>query len=269
GEVGLIDVYNSLKPYPEGVAIKALRIVQLLPKTTPLANQPRVGFGDQKSARAILGTVPVEADGSAYFKLPVNIPVYFQAIDGDGLAVQSMRSATYVHPGEKLVCNGCHEKRHGAPLIPDHYPTAMKRQPSEITPEVAGARPFSYPLLVQPVLNRKCVPCHQKQKKAPDLRMGDLAKNPNHFYTSYRSLRPHAFFFDNAVYTTPRTIPGQFGARASKLYQMLSKGHHDVTLSKDEMHRITLWLDSNSDFFGSYENIDAQAKGEVVAPTMQ
>ena len=50
---------------------------------------------------------------------------------------------------------------------------------------------------------------------------------------------------------------------------MLAKGHNDVKLSKEDMHRITLWLDSNSDFFGSYENIGAQAKGEVVAPTME
>jgi hypothetical protein len=268
-EVGLINVYNSLKDFPEGAKIKALRIIQLLPKTTPHYNRPRIGFGDQKSARSILGTVPVEADGSAYFKMPVDIPIYFQALDEQGLAIQSMRSATYVHPGERLVCNGCHEKRHGAPVAPRHYPTAMKRLPSKITPDVAGSNPFSYPILVQPVLDSKCVPCHLKNKKAPDLRIGDLEKNKSHFYTSYKSLQPYAFFFNNAAFTTPRTIPGQFGARASKLYKMLAKGHNDVKLTKEEMHRITLWLDSNSDFFGSYENILEQAKGKVVAPTME
>ena len=55
----------------------------------------------------------------------------------------------------------------------------------------------------------------------------------------------------------------------SRLYKLLQEGHYDVKLSGDEMRRITLWLDSNSDFFGSYENCQAQARGEIVEPTLQ
>jgi len=268
-QVGLINVYQTHYPFPEGTKIKSLRLVRLLPKTTPFADNPRIGYGHQKSARAILGTVPVEEDGSAWFNMPVNTPVYIQAIDEAGLAVQSMRSATYVHPGEKLVCQGCHDNRHNAPAAADRYPLAFKRQPSNIKPEVDGANPFSFPRLVQPVLDEKCVSCHEKNrdKKAPDLRRGDLAKNQNRWFKSYHNLREHAFYFDNAVFTTPRTIPGKFGAKASKLYKMLTDGHHDVELSKDQMHRITLWLDSNSDFFGSYENLMAQENKTIAKAT--
>ena len=78
--MGVISVYNTLKPFPQGATIEALRIVQILPKTTPLINQPRIGYGNEKGARAVLGTVPVEADGSAYFHLPIGKPVYFQII---------------------------------------------------------------------------------------------------------------------------------------------------------------------------------------------
>ena len=39
------------------------------------------------------------------------------------------------------------------------------------------------------------------------------------------------------------------------------KGHHDVRLTKEELHRITLWLDCNSDFFGAYEDTEAQSGG--------
>jgi hypothetical protein len=172
GQVGLVNVYQSRYPLPQGTKIKDLRIIQLLPKSTPYASNPQIGFGDQKSARAILGTVPVEADGSAYFNLPADTPVFFQAIGEDGLAVQSMRSATYVHPGEKLMCHGCHENHHRAPTTSQKYPIAMRRKPSEITPEVDGSKPFSFPRLVQPVLDKKCVSCHMKNadKKAPDLR---------------------------------------------------------------------------------------------------
>ncbi|MBL7220569.1 MAG: NPCBM/NEW2 domain-containing protein [Phycisphaerae bacterium] len=271
-EVGLINVLESLKPFPEGAEIKELRIIQILPKTTPYANNPAIGFGSQKSARAILGTVPIEKDGSAYFNLPINIPVYFQAIDAQGLAVQSMRSATYIQPGEKLICQGCHEPRQKARAPMSRFPKAMRRKASDIKPEVAGTKPFSFPILVQPVLEKYCIKCHteekakDKKKKCPDLSKGNIGRG---FFNSYKNLRKHAFFFDNAVYTTPRTIPGKFGARASKLYQMLAKGHNKLKLPPEDMHRITLWLDSNSDFFGSYENLEAQAKGEVVQPTME
>jgi len=270
GQVGLINVYESLKPFPEGTKIKHIRIIQLLPKTTPYANNPAIGFGNQKSARSILGTAPVAEDGSAYFNLPVNIPVYFQAIDDKGMAVQSMRSATYIQPGERLVCQGCHEPRSKARGPMSKFPKAMRKPAADIKPEVAGTNPFSFPILVQPVLEKHCIKCHTEQKakgkKCPDLGKGKIGRG---FFNSYKNLRKHAFFFDNAVYTTPRTIPGQFGARASKLYQMLAKGHNKLKLPPEDMHRITLWLDANSDFFGSYENLEAQAKGEVVKPTME
>ena len=267
--VGLVNVYDSVMPFPKDTKIKALRVIQVLPKSTPIHNQPRIGYGDQKNARAVLGTVPVESDGSAYFNLPVGKPVYFQALDGEGLAVQSMRSDTWVHPGQRLVCQGCHEPRSATPPLPKLFPIAMRRPPSRIRPDVDGSNPFSFPRLVQPVLERSCVPCHAKERKAPDLRPGDPGKNNHHWYTSYKSLQKHASYYDSASWTPPLTRPGKFGARASKLYQMLKRGHHDVKLSKADLHRITLWLDSNSDFFGAYENTLAQARGEVVRPALE
>jgi len=269
--VMLMNVYDSRLPLPEGTEVKALRIVQLLPKTTTHAHNPAIGYGNQKSARAVLGTVPVEKDGSANFMMPVDIPVYFQAIDQDGYAVYSMRSATYVHPGERLVCQGCHERRYDAPTRPTQLPLAMRRPASEIKPDVDGSKPFSFPRLVQPVFDKHCVECHRKSSdpKAMDLSAGNIATNGGQHYPSYKNLRNWAFFWDNASWTTPRTIPGQFGAQASKLDRLLIEGHHDVNLSADELHRIRLWLDCNSDFFGSYENTAAQSKGEIVHPTLE
>ena len=59
------------------------------------------------------------------------------------------------------------------------------------------------------------------------------------------------------------------GARVSKLYALLQAGHYDVELSKADLHRLSLWLDANSDFFGSYERTDAQSRGEIVQPTLE
>jgi len=271
GRVGVINVYDGLLPWPQGTQIRALRLVQALPKTTPHADNPRIGYGHQKNARKVLGTVPVEADGSAFFEMPVDVPVFFQALDADGMAVQSMRSDTYVHPGETLLCQGCHDSRSATTVPTSRGGMAFQRAPSTIVPDVEGSNPFSYPRLVQPVLDRNCVPCHtkNKDKRPPDLTAGDYHKNHSHWYTSYQNLQKYAFFFDNAVFTTPRTIPGHFGARASKLYQMIEKGHHDLKLSKEDLHRITLWLDCNSDFFGAYKNTLAQAEGKVVTPELE
>ena len=95
-------------------AVKRLRIVQVLPKTTPHANTPRVGLANASPGKQVLGTVPVEPDGSAYFRAPAGIPLAFQALDERGMAVQTMRSLTYLQPGEQAGCVGCHEQRtHG------------------------------------------------------------------------------------------------------------------------------------------------------------
>ena len=141
----------------------------------------------------------------------------------------------------------------------------------KIQPEVVGSRPFNYPILVQPVLDKNCVGCHQKNadKKAPDLSKGNYEKNPHFWYTSYINLRQYSFHYDDPHFDSARTVPGKFGARVSKLYQMLAKGHHEVKLTPEEMHRLTLWLDSNSDFFGSYENTKEQADGKVVKPKLE
>jgi hypothetical protein len=269
GTVGIVNVYDSRNPWPAGTKIKALRIMQVLPKTTWRESSPRIGHGFQKGARAVLGTVPVEEDGSVYFRLPADKPVFFQALDERGLAVQSMRSDTYVHPGQQLVCQGCHESKHQAPSAPRESPLAFRRAASEIQPDVDGSRPFSYPRLVQPILDQHCVACHEKDPKAVKLGQGDFMKNKDRWYASYNNLKPFCFYVDFLLWNDPRTTPGKFGARASKLLAILDKGHYDVKLSPEELHRITLWLDCNSDFFGSYENIDAQARGEVVQPTLE
>jgi hypothetical protein len=271
-KVGLINVYNSRRPFPEGTKIKALRIWQVLPKTTPLADHPHIGYGSQKGAKLVLGTVPVEEDGSAYWEQPVNVPVLFHALDEKGCAVQGMRSVTYTAPGETLMCNGCHEQRVGSARTPPRaLPLAMRRAPSKISPDMDGTQPFSFPRLVQPVLDAKCVGCHgeKREGKAPDLRRGDFVKNPDGWYTSFANLKPYVKFYDSASWTEPYTVPGQFGAKGSKLFAMLEAGHGKVKLSDDERLRLTLWMDSNGLFLGHDHDVLAQAEGKIVPPVLQ
>jgi hypothetical protein len=123
------------------------------------------------------------------------------------------------------------------------------------------------------VLDKNCVGCHDKArgegKKAPDLSKGDKRK-PGQWFNSYESLKPYTFFWDNAVFdSVPYSTPGRIGARAAKLYAILTKGHYDMKLSPEDMHRLTLWMDSNSDFFGAYDNLQEQLDGKVVLPKIE
>ncbi len=270
--VGVMNVYDSDFAWPEGTEIKELRVIQLLPKSTPPPNEPRVGVANQTNARAVLGTVPVEPDGSAYFEAPAEMPIYFQALDADGLAVQSMRSATYLHPGENLTCQGCHEPKHRPPKVPETLPLAMQRAASQIQGDVDGSNPFNYPRLVQPVLDRHCVDCH-REKEALDL----TGVVEGRFTRSYNNLAgKYGFYFhvgngsiNEGVHGGSRTIAGRFGARASRLLKYLGEAHYGVKLPPEDFHRLTLWLDCNSEFLGAYENAAAQQRGEVVMPSLQ
>ncbi|HPD16902.1 MAG TPA: hypothetical protein PLE19_18295 [Planctomycetota bacterium] len=274
--IAVLNVYDSDFAWPPGARVAALRIIQLLPKSTPPPNVPRVGCADQTNARAVLGTVPVEPDGSAFFDAPVGKPIYFQALDERGLAIQSMRSATYVHPGERLTCQGCHERKHRTNPVggtsPSRVPLALRRAPSPIAPDIEGSNPFSYPRLVQPALDRNCVPCHT-EKKALDL-TGAL---DGPFTRSYKNLAAkYGFYFDvsngsihRGARGGSRTTPGQFGAKAAPLMKYLTEAHHGVALSPEDFHRIALWLDCNSEFLGAYENAPAQARGELVRATLE
>jgi hypothetical protein len=99
----------------------------------------------------------------------------------------------------------------------------------------------------------------------------------NHGWTrSYQNLAgKYGFWFtvsngsiNAGIHGGSRTIAGQFGARASKLLEYLDKRHYDVTLPREDFRRITLWLDCNSEFYGAYHGEEAQARGEVVYPTL-
>ena len=117
--------------------------------------------------KKILGTVPVEKDGSAYFEVPSDTYLYFQLLDKDGKMIHSMRSGTMVHPGEVLGCIGCHENRHSAPPVTSHStPLAFKREPSKLKEWYGDPRQFGFMREVQPVFDRHCVKCHDFNKPA-------------------------------------------------------------------------------------------------------
>jgi hypothetical protein len=271
--VAVMNVYDSDFAWPENARVTALRIIQVLPKTTPPPNEPRIGVAEQTNARAVLGTVPVEEDGSAHFTVPPGREVYFQALDENGFAIQSMRSGTYFQPGERLTCAGCHERKHQAASAPKAVPLALRRGPSALQPGPDGSNPFSYVRLVQPVLDRQCVACHV-EKEALDL-AGSI-EGSNGWTRSYHNLAERYGFYyhvrngsvNDGVHGGVRAIAGQFGAAAAPLLAFLDERHYGLTLPPEDRQRITLWLDCNSEFYGAYENTPAQSRGKVVHPAL-
>ena len=270
GEFLLSDVTASFTPLPKGRRITSLRVFQVLPKSkTHVANQPRLGYANAESARMLLGTVPVEADGSANFRTPARKPVYFQAVDASGRAVQTMRSATYLQPGERRGCVGCHE-RPGTPP-PVRQPLAARRAPSSIRPGPDGTRPLSFPRLVQPVLDRHCVRCHggSGEGQSPPVLTGQPI---GAFTASYEGLRPFVRWYEWGGKSIAQAVtrPGRGGADESPLGEVLDDANHrdEVRLPREDRLRLLLWLDGNAPFYGTYSGPEqaAQHRGEAVPP---
>jgi hypothetical protein len=243
----------------------------VLPKTeTHVANQPRIGYANAESARMLLGTVPVEADGSAYFRAPAGKPLYFQAVDASGRAVQTMRSVTYLQPGEQRGCVGCHEPRALTPAV--RRPLALERAPSPITPGPDGTRPFSYPRLVQPVLDRHCVECHDGTDEPEKSPLALTGQPVGAFTKSYESLKPYVRWYEwgGASIRPIATRPGEAGADQSRLARILDDDAHrgHVQLSDADQRRVYIWLDANAPFYGTYEEDAqlAQRNGQTVPP---
>ena len=264
--IGIMDVYitDDYGALPPDVRIEQLRVVQLIPKSTPRANDPRIGFGDQSLARIPLGVVPVEEDGSVYFQAPVGKAIYFELLDEHGMAVQSMRSATYVHPGEQMTCVGCHEDKRRTPEVRG-TPLAMKRAPSELLPEIPDQVMFHFNRQVRPILESKCASCHRARDAAGPKEVAYDRLEPYVHYRGHGYLQPE--------HGGSRTRPGKFGARFSRMGQALLNRDHRLYLeegrfSEQDVRTIAMWLDLNSNELSAYEGVEAQRAGEVVWPAL-
>lgn len=270
GEFLVQDVRKSLLPLPTNRRLQELRVYQVLPKTPPhVANQPRLGYANAESARLLLGSAPIEADGSAHFRAPARKPLYFQIVDDKGRAVQTMRSITYLQPGERRACIGCHETpRTTASLQPA---LAAQRPASRLAPGPDGSRPLSYPRLVQPILDRHCVRCHNGTEGKDQSALALTGEPTQHFTRSYDNLKPFVRWHEwgSASISQTATRPGHGGADESRLAQILDdRTHAPLGLPDGERRGLYLWLDANAPFYGVYSEREqlAQRNGEAIAP---
>jgi hypothetical protein len=196
-----VDDVNREMPGVEPGTVRYLRISERLQwffgkndNTGPIRWTPgtqhsrNFGYWTWSPTR-VIGTVPVETDGSAYFKVPAGLAVYFQALDENMMEIRRMRSHVELKPGESRGCVGCHETKHYVPKTgPGRSRLALEREPSMPKPPPWGdVAILDYEEMIQPIFDRHCVRCHgaTDPKEAPDL---TDARGPHGFVQSYRSL---------------------------------------------------------------------------------
>jgi hypothetical protein len=262
---------QSLKGIADGV-IKRIRVAELYfrpgpagPGAGPHCGAGCINYGGATyhtkiatenaswDAKWIVGEVPVESDGSAHFRAPARVPLFFQALNDKGQVVQTMRSWTTLQPGETFACVGCHESRLGAtPPLP-YMPIAIKNPPAKIEQFYGPRRGFTFDKEVQPIFNNKCTNCHNGGANSGglDLRQG-YAYNNLVTHNSCDAFSKYVNWFpaEDSPLLQP---PYRAGSCKSRLDSILTKGHKDVVLTDEEMRKIRCWIDLGVPQWGTYK----------------
>jgi hypothetical protein len=259
GTLILMDTYigRNMRGVNRG-DIKKLLIMEILPKPVNFEGQmwPITVWGSFFIKR-IIGTVPVEADGSAHMELPANRALQFAVLDQDDLAVKYMCSFLSVAPGEVTTCIGCHEDRTMAvpnmPVIQALQRPASRPEPIANMPEI-----FDYPRDIQPIWDRHCLDCHgTEQYDGRMLMTGDQGRQYTHSYYMLHSRMQVADGRDLARGNYP---PRTIGSAGSPLINKVDGSHYNVQLSAQELRLVKLWIDASGTFAGTY---GALATGEI------
>jgi len=268
----LTDVNRGLTGVPRG-SVKYIRVNEQIPRpwgsNTQLWDYEYSATSPQGDAhmwiRLQRGVVEVEEDGSAQFYVPADRSLFFEVLDSNYMAIQRERTWVNFRPGETRSCIGCHE-RSGESPGQNHVPLALTLAPQELGPqpgEVRGFRLIHYESDVQPIWDKHCISCHGSEKAAGNL---NLTNQPRHIlnasYLNLKRRKPKNGKFCIGDYVREDDPdpyndgqyrePYSFGAHTSWLIDMLKEGHQGVELSKEEMIRISTWMDNNIQYYGHY-----------------
>ena len=286
GVVAIRDVYagEAMKGVERGM-VKSMRVVSIDYRAAGIGRSGNVGPGGGGlscsppalgngtwGVKRVLGEVPVAKDGSVVVKVPARVPIYFMLLDANGRMVQSMRSWTTLQPGETASCIGCHEPLNQAPDYKMGVATAGRAMKSLNLPP----RGFSFPKDVQPILDRRCVSCHNPQKNAklPDLTNAPVPdvhtkRNWSKAYVSLtravkqgegegRVLRAnpddkngYVNWIHSASAPTPLP-PLTNGSRVSRLFTELLDKSHAKGVTDAEKRKLACWIDLGVPFCGDY-----------------
>ncbi len=232
--------------------ITKLLVLETLPKPINFTGgMEPLSYGGTFTLERILGTVPVEADGSACFEAPALRSLFFVALDANDLAVKRMQSFTTLMPGETRGCVGCHEQRVKSPVGSGrNRPLATARTPSRIAPISDVSEVLDFPRDVQPILDRHCLACHDCDKREGGVVLsGD--RGP-HYSLSYFTLTARTQVADGRNRAQSNYAPRTLGSGGSALMAKLEPSHYDVKLSPLEKKTVRLWIETGAPYPGTY-----------------
>ncbi len=238
--------------------IKKLLVLEQLPG--PFHNSPGfdgISLWGTFSVHRILGTVPVEPDGSACFEVPAMRSLFFVALDENDLAVKKMQSFVTVQPGETTSCVGCHETRTTAPANPGR-PTllSLRRPPRRITPVEGVPEIVDFRRHIQPILDKHCVRCHNTKQADGELCLEAAPGMPSHgqgrVFSSYVALVRRLGEVADGRNAHGNRPPRSMGSSGSKLMTRIDGSHYDAVVSPEETAIVRLWLDSGAAANGTY-----------------
>ncbi|MEI6674309.1 MAG: hypothetical protein WCO57_03930 [Verrucomicrobiota bacterium] len=253
GQFVVTDVYagRNMAGVKRG-DIKQLLVLEPLPKPVNFSGgMDLTSDHGSFNLERVLGTVPVEPDGSASFIAPAGRPLFFVSLDANDLSVKRMQSFTNVMPGETYTCIGCHEERASAPGTGHRDGTllALRRAPSLIRKFEGQPDVLDFQRDIQPILDRHCVTCHNPKDRAGNLNLS-AAQTPR-FSSAYIALLTRLEVMDgrNGLGNQP---PRSIGSAASPLLGRLAGGHKKVRVSPEEWRRVWLWIEAGAPYAGSY-----------------
>ena len=264
GSLILVDVYKGRNM--QGVKkgdIKELLVLETLPKPINYTGgMDPLTYGGSFTLERVLGTIPVEQDGSAYMELPADRGLFFVALDKNGKSVKRMQSFLTVKPGETTSCLGCHEQRtKSGTNINTSALMALDRQPSKIKPVPDVPDVIDFPRDIQPILDKHCVTCHgyEKNGKHGPMAAGIILAGDHGpmFSHSYVNLTIHQQVADGRNQPKSNYPPYALGSSASPLMHKIEKHHNGVKLTKKEKNTVRLWIEVGAPYPGTYAALGA------------
>jgi len=232
--------------------IKKLLVLETLPKPVNFTGgMEPLSYGGTFTLERILGTVPVEPDGSAWFEAPALRSVFFVALDEHDIAVKRMQSFATLMPGETTGCVGCHEHRVKPPSTDlQRPPLALRAAPRRIEPIPDVPEVLDFPRDIQPILDRHCLKCHDCDKREGGVALcGD--RGP-HYSLSYYTLTARSQVADGRNRPVSSYPPRALGSGGSALMKKLDGAHHGVALSTLEKRTVRLWIETGAPYPGTY-----------------
>jgi len=292
------DIFRGAPDVLRGKA-KFLRVLYLEPTTFTLGKKlqdmehprghphmhvgPVVSVTCNDGIKRVLGTVPIEPDGSVYFEAAPCKAIHFQLLDERHRALHTMRSFTNLMPGERRGCVGCHELHSTTPVSQNRL--ALSRGPVTIEPYPLGTDfSLGYERDIQPILDNHCGRCHSATGPDPLCQTGreklDLTLRPSADFGTFpepyvtltlgnkRSVAggfpgPCEGGIANTILAEAHPWrPADYGtlppltklSYASPLIDLAASGkHYETKVDDDSLLKLILWVDTLCAYRGERE----------------